>query len=359
LWPLLRGCLHAIFWAMTFSALAQARTIVYVSNAQSRTISVAELDLKTGDLIPLQTVFVKGMVMPLAVTPDHRFLFAALRSEPHVVASFAIDPQHGLLTYAGEFPLPGSMASITVDRSGHLLFGASYEGHVVSVSRITPQGEVHPAHQILATPRHPHTLQAAIDNRFAFATSLGGDVVLQFRLDIDKQVLITNKPSELTLPKGSGPRHMAFHPNGVWLFVLDELDAQVHTLQIDPVWGTLRRIASHRSLPQTFIGSPSAADIHITPDGRFLITSDRGSNTLTSLQVDASNGRLSTIGQWPSEDRPRGFKIDPSGQFVIEVGQRSGQLSVHLLQTDGQLVHKGRWPVGQGPNWVEVVQLSP
>jgi len=342
---------------MTITSGAQSRTMVYVSNAQSQTISVAELDLTSGGLTLLQTLAVKGLVMPLAVTPDAQFLFAAIRSEPYVVASFAIDSLHGLLRHVGYFPMPDSMASIAVDRSGRMLFGASYGGHVVSVSRITPQGEVQAAHQTVRTSRHPHTLQASLDNRLAFATSLGGDAVVQFQLDADKQVLTANNPSELALPKGSGPRHLAFHPNGSWVFVLDELDGQVHTLQIDPMRGTLRRVVSHRSLPPTFQGLPSAADIHMTPDGRFLITSDRGSNTLTSLRVDAATGHLSTVGHWPSEDQPRGFNIDPSGQYVLEVGQRSGMLRVHALLPNGQLSPRGRWPVGSGPNWVELVQL--
>ena len=354
-----RGCLCAIMLGMTFASSAQPRTMVYVSNAQSQTITVAELDLNAGGLTLLQTVSVKGMVMPMAVTPDAHLLFAALRSEPYAVAAFAIDPRYGLLRHVGDFPLPNSMASIAIDRSGSMLFGASYSGHVLSVHRISARGEVHEAHQTLATPRHPHALQASLDNRFAFATSLGADVILQFKLDADQQVLTPNNPSELALPKGSGPRHLALHPNGSWIFVLDELDAKVHTLQIDQQGGTLRLIASVSSLPQTFHGTPSAADIHITPDGRFLITSDRGSNTLTSFRVDAASGRLSTVGHWPSEDHPRGFNIDPSGQYVLEVGQRSGQLSVHALLPDGRLAHKGRWPVGVAPNWVEIVQLSP
>ena len=358
-WRLWQACLFQIMLAMTMTSHAQSRTMVYVSNAQSQTISVAELDLNTGFLTPLQTLDVKGAVMPLAVMPDAQFLFAALRSEPYAVASFAIDSQRGLLRHVGDFPLPDSMASIAVDRSGRVLFGASYGGHVVSVSRITPKGEVQVAHQTVPTPRHPHTLKASLDNRLAFATSLGGDAVLQFKLDADKQVLTPNNPSELTLPKGSGPRHLAFHPNGAWIFVLDELDAHVHTLQIDQLGGTLQIIASVSSLPQTFQGTPSAADIHITPDGRFLITSDRGSNTLASFRVDAANGRLSTVGHWPSEDQPRGFNIDPSGQYVIEVGQRSGMLRVHALLPDGQISPRGRWPVGSGPNWVEMVQLRP
>lgn len=349
-------------WLITVGVLAMAnaqpRTMVYVSNAVDQSITVAELDTATGGIAIRQSVPVGGTVMPMALSPDGKFLFAALRSPPYAVASFAIDPHHGRLTPVGQFALPDSMASLSVDRSGRMLLAASYGGNRLSVSRITAAGEVLAPHQILATPAKPHTLQVSLDNRFAFATSLGAHELLQFKVDPDLLTLQRNSAGSVTVPAMSGPRHMAFHPAGKWVFVVGELDAKVHTFELDGQQGRLRWLASHSSLPSSFLGVPSGADIHLTPAGDVLLTSDRGSNTLTSFKVDPLSGHLSKVGHYPSEDQPRGFNIDPSGQYVLEVGQRSGMLSVHVIQENGQLQKRGRWPVGAGPNWVETLRLK-
>lgn len=349
--------LCAVSSCLGLLACAPARTYVYASSSVSKSILVAELDPASGALTQRQMLNVDGTVMPLAISPDKRFLFAALRSKPYAVASFAIDPQTGQLRHLGNFPLPESMASIATDRSGRLLLAASYGGNQLSVSRIGAGGEVAPAHQIVRTPPMAHNVQTTPDNRFAFATSLGGDVLLQFRLDAAAGVLSPNAPAELALPAKSGPRHLAFHPGGRFVYLMDELDAQVHGFSLDTAGGTLSRVASLSSLPAGFGGKPAGADIHITPDGRFLYTSDRGSNTLAGFKVDPASGALSPIGHWPSETQPRGFNIDPSGRYLIEAGQSSGMLAVHAIRADGSLDKLARYPAGQSPNWIETISL--
>ncbi|PLK50328.1 beta-propeller fold lactonase family protein [Uliginosibacterium sp. TH139] len=349
--------LCAVSSCLGLLACAPTSTYVYVSSSASKSILVAELDRAHGTLTPRQTVAVDGTVMPLAISPDKRFLFAALRSKPYAVAAFAIDPQSGQLRHLGNYPLPESMASIATDRSGRFLLAASYGGNLLSVSRISVSGEVAPAHQIIPTLPMAHNLQATPDNRFAFATSLGGDVLLQFRLDVMEGLLNPNAPAELALPAKSGPRHLAFHPGGRFVYLMDELDARVHCFSFDAASGTLSPVASFGSLPAGFSGKVAGADIHVTPDGRFLYTSDRGSNTLAGFKVDAETGALNLIGHWPSETQPRGFNIDPAGRYLIEAGQSSGMLSVHAIRADGSLEKLGRYPAGQGPNWIEMISL--
>ena len=336
---------------------AQTSTYVYVSNSVSKNIQVSELDSASGALTPRQTQELEGTVMPMAVSPDKRFLFAALRSKPYAVASFAIDHKNGLLRPVGNFPLPESMANIATDRSGKLLLAASYGGNLLSVSRITESGEVLPAHQIIPTKPMAHSVQTTLDNRFAFATSLGGDVLMLFRLDPVQGVLLPNTPVELALPEKSGPRHLAFHPGGRYVYVMDELDAVLHTFSLDAERGTLTLLGSQSTLPKGFSGKAAGADIHLTPDGRLLYTSDRGSNTLAGFRMDSASGLPVLIGNWPSESQPRGFNIDPSGRYLLEVGQTSGMLSTHAIQSDGSLVKLKTYPAGKGPNWVEMLTL--
>ena len=112
------------------------------------------------------------------------------------------------------------------------------------------------------------------------------------------------------------------------------------------------------ALPAGFTGKPWAADLHLTPDGRYLYASERSSSTLSGFKVDAATGRLQPLGQTPTEKTPRGFAIDPSGRFLIAVGQESHSASVHPIDAvSGALGTPQRLPLGKNPNWVEIVEL--
>src|SRR5262249_37787511 len=111
-------------------------------------------------------------------------------------------------------------------------------------------------------------------------------------------------------------------------------------------------------LPSGFAGKPSAADLHFTPDGRFLYGSERTSNTLVGFAVDAASGRLTPIGSTPTETAPRGFRIDPSGRYLLAVGQTSNRMSVYAIDGgSGRLAKLADYPMGSNPNWVEIIQL--
>jgi 6-phosphogluconolactonase len=100
-----------------------------------------------------------------------------------------------------------------------------------------------------------------------------------------------------------------------------------------------------------------AADIHLTPDGRFLYTSERTSNTLCAFKVDAASGKLAWLGATPTEKQPRGFAIDPTGRFLVSTGEKSATVSVHTVNDDGSLGTARQFPGGKGGNWVEIVAL--
>ena len=158
-------------------------TIAYVANADSRDISVLRLDEATGELTQTRRVAAGGTVMPLAVSPDRRFLYASIRSEPFQVLSFAIDAASGALALLGRSPLPASMCWISIDRSGRFLLGASYGGSTIAVSPIDAGGVAGPVQQSAATAPNAHAVQADPANRFLFASCLGGGVVLGYRFD--------------------------------------------------------------------------------------------------------------------------------------------------------------------------------
>lgn len=332
-------------------------TVVYVSNADSGDIAILSMATE-GTLAPLGTAEVGGTVMPLAVSPCRRFLYAARRSEPMAVVSFAIDPIHGTLSRLGEAPLPASMAYIATDRSGRWLFAASYQGDVVTVSPIAADGRAGPVRQSIATGRHAHAILPAPSNRHVLATSLGGGVVMQFAFDAASGQLTPNVPAALTVRPGAGPRHLRFHPNGRFVYLLNELDASVDVLGFDADTGTLTPLQTVDSLPPGFEGEPWAADLQLTPDGRFLYASERRSSTLAAFRIDADSGRLALVGHVPTEIQPRGFAIDSRGRWLLAVGQLSDRLSRYAIDpVSGALASVQRIELGRNPNWVEIVDL--
>jgi len=336
-----------------------ASTIVYVACADSHEIAVLRLDPGSGALVPVQQVATGGSVMPLAVSRDRRRLYASIRSAPLAVLSFAIDPEDGTLAPLGTSPLPASMCWIGLDRSGRWLLSASYGESLVAVSPIGDDGVAGPARQTVGTAPNAHSIQADPANRFAFAACLGGDVVPAFAFDAASGTLELRPEPAWRTRAGAGPRHFAFHPTAPFVYLLNELDATVDALEHHADAARFGHIQTIGSMPPGVVGKPWAADLHFTPDGRFLYTSERRSSTLAAFVVDAKSGWLTLLGRVETAAEPRGFAIDPSGRWLLAAGQASHSLRVHAIDAKtGALSPHADLGVGQIPKWVEIVALG-
>jgi len=339
--------------------IVEATTVAYVSSADSKTISVLKLDEETGALSTLQEVAVPGMVMPLALSPDHRYLFAALRSAPYSVESFKIDPKTGELSKIAISPLPESMANLSVDKTGRYLFAASYGGNLISESRIGDDGVVAPANLVMPTKPKAHAIKTDPSNRWLFATNLGGDIIMQCRFDATTGAIEPNDPPTLNFPKLAGPRHFIFHPNGRIVYVVNELDGKLERLSFDSDKGTLAIQQTVTVTPPGFSGTPWAADLHMTPDGAYLYVSERTSSTITAFRADSEDGTLTRIDTFATETQPRAFGMDPAGRYLIVAGQLSRAVSVHRIdQATGRITRLNSYVVGNNPSWVEIIDLK-
>ncbi|MBB4424336.1 6-phosphogluconolactonase [Bradyrhizobium sp. CIR48] len=360
----------ALFAALTLISgvhAGMAETFAYVGNADSNDISVFKMT-ESGEMIPVQTAAFKGVdkpgsSTPLAITPDHRVLIAGVRSQPYLAVSFAIDPKTGQLSHIGNGPLADSMANIAIDRSGKFLFSASYGGNKVALNPLSANGVAGEPKQVIPTGLNAHAFLPSPDNRFAFATNLGSDQVLAFAFDATAGTLTPSDPPAHKVPEKSGPRHFVFHPNGKFVYLIHELNGDVAAFTYEARSGAWDEIQRTTALPEGFNGKesakkPWAADIHITPDGRFLYASERTTNTLTAYKVDAASGKLTTIGSVPTEKQPRGFHIDPTGRYLAAVGELSDSMTVYAIdQGSGALAKLKSYPTGKKPNWVEFLNL--
>lgn len=342
------------------SAASQAATYAYVSNADSQDISVFSVDQSNGALKPVETVAVGGTVMPMAFSPNHLRLYAGVRSKPYRVVSFAINPLDGRLTELGQAPLAESMAYVSTDASGRYLFSASYGGNLLAVNAIAANGVVGDVQQIVKTGPMAHAIRNAPDNRYVFASVLGADAWLRLKFDPSSGSLTEDAAPAYSLPAKSGPRHFVFSPDHRFTYLIDELDGKLHVLAFDRQRDSVKPVQTISILPPNFSGDkPWGADVHMTPDGRFLYASERTSSTLAAYGVDRASGKLTHIGTYATEKQPRGFNIDPSGNYLLAVGQLSSNLSAYRIdRKTGALSTSGQYPVGKGANWIEIVEFD-
>ncbi|CAD6513333.1 lactonase family protein [Paraburkholderia sabiae] len=345
---------------VTVTLAAHASTYVYVSNADSKDISVLALDQANGKLTSVETVSVDGTVMPMALSPDRHRLYAGLRSTPYRVVSFAINPLDGKLIELGRAPLADSMAYVSTDATGRYLFSASYGGNMLAVNAIGADGVAKDVQQTIKTGPMAHAIRTSADNRYAFASVLGSDAWLRLKFDPSTGHLTEDHDPAYKLPEKSGPRHFVFSHDQRFVYLIDELDGKLHVLSFNRASDTVTPIQTVSILPPAFSGDkPWGADVHLTPDGRFLYASERTSSTLAAYKIDAATGKLKRVGTFSTEKQPRGFNIDPTGHYLFAVGQLSPTLSVYRIDAKtGDLGEIGKYPVGKGANWVEVVSFD-
>jgi 6-phosphogluconolactonase len=169
-------------------------------------------------------------------------------------------------------------------------------------------------------------------NRYLFVADLGIDSVMSYRLNREGKRLIPNETPYLELPPGSGPRHLTFHPNGRFAYVINELNSMIMPLSYDDNHGTLSIIDGISTLPEVFQGENSCAEICITPSGNFLYGSNRGHDSLVIYSINQDSGRLSIVSHQTTYGRtPRNFAIDPSGTFLLVANQASNNIVIFRI----------------------------
>jgi 6-phosphogluconolactonase len=360
---------------------APTATFVYVSNAADGDIGTYRM-LADGALQPGARVKAARAVGPIAVSPDRRFLYAAVRSEPFSLHAYAIDQGTGVLKPLSVSPLTDSFPYISLDQTGRYLFGASYHGHLISVNAVRGDGRVAAApRQVIPVGRNAHSIRTDASNRFVYVPALGSDQIFQFAFDAESGRLCANTPAVVPMKAGTGPRHFVTSADNRFLYLLSELLATVTTFALDGNTGLLTEIGAASGLaPDTRLvpGAPRlatemaaaapvrnrerdiwAADIHMTPDGRFLYISERTGSTMGTFSVNSENGKLTYLASTPTEKQPRGFAIAADGRFLVAAGEKSDTISVYAIgEASGALSLLAKYPGGRGANWVDIVSIA-
>jgi 6-phosphogluconolactonase len=147
-----------------------------------------------------------------------------------------------------------------------------------------------------------------------------------------------------------------FHPQLAHLYCINEHDGSLAVLAVDQHSGALTKLQNTELMPPDFQGNALASDIHLTPDGSYLYASVRTTNSIYAFSVDKKTGFIVKKGVFEVEPNPRGFRIDPSGKFLVCAGQESNHIAVYkIVQETGELQFLERYPVGLRPSWIEII----
>jgi 6-phosphogluconolactonase len=341
------------------STIPAFNDVVYVSLDAEQSIAIYAIDPAQGDLCFLKKVTVSGQPGSLAVDPSHKYLYAAIRSTTSI-SSFRIDPRNGDLTLINTIRAAGNPVYVGTDKTGRFLLTAYFADSKAAIYAIRANGGLQDsAVQVLATEQNAHAIQTDPSNRFLFIPCRTGETIHQFKFNSVNGTLTPNVPDRTQTPPKTGPRHLAFHPSLDLVYFANEFGSSVTAYRFNKADGNLSEVQTLTSLPADFAGTNTSADIHITPDGKFLYSSNRGHESIAAFLLDAATGRMTPAGFFPTEKTPRSFSLDLRGKFLYAAGQGSGRIAAYRIKSQsGQLSPLATYDVGKNPVWILAVTVT-
>jgi 6-phosphogluconolactonase len=287
----------------------------------------------------------------IAISPDQRFLYSIHAksfgsAEEEQVAAYAIDKATGVLRLLNRQSSRGSASCfLEVDATGKTVLVANYTTGNVAALPVLEDGSIGPAASFFqhagsgpnpARQKGPyaHSFIVSPDNRYAYAADLGIDQVLGYRLTASTAKLERLDPPSAATPPGAGPRHLAFHPNGKWLYAINELANTVTRFDYAPATGALTPGATVSTLPEGYAGVTHTADVKITPDGRFLYGTNRGHDSVAVFAIGA-DGVLTRVAIEPSLGKgPQNLAITADGRWLLCANMPGNNVAVFAIDRE-------------------------
>jgi len=272
------------------------------------------------------------------------------------VAAFSIDRKSGALTPLNHVSSAGvAPCHLAVDHTGKMLVVANYGTGGVSAFPLEADGRLGVMSALMAAqgssvnPQrqegpHAHETVISADNRFLYVPDLGLDQIRIYKLDPARAKLTPSDPPFVKEEPGSGPRHIAFSPNGKHAYVINELKSAVYVFNYDAAAGALQQVQTVSTLPPGFTGENGPAEVLIDRGGRFLYASNRGPGTIAVFAIDPTAGTLKQVQVAATGGTfPRGVDIDPTGRLLLAGDQKADQFVVFAIDpASGQLSLTGK-----------------
>jgi 6-phosphogluconolactonase (cycloisomerase 2 family) len=342
------------------------------SKGNGQGIYLFQMDPSTGALSQRELFSNESNPSWLAFNPSRTHLYAANETPTFQnttsgsVSVFTIDRSNGHLTLLNTVSSQGAgPAHLSVHPSGKYVLVANYAGGTVAVLPVGSNGELGPATDVkqdkgAVGPKHassappgsfaisghdrPHLIQADPAGQFVLASDLGLDEIFIWKFDVQKGRLSANDPASVPLPPGDGPRHFAFHPNGRWLYSLQEEGSTLVSFDYDAKGGRLAAKQTITSLPKGFTGTNFTSEVMVSPDGKFVYAANRLHDSIAFFSI-GNGGTLKFAGEaWTRGDYPRSFNIDPTGNFLYSCNQRSDAIATFRIHREtGSLTFTGQY----------------
>lgn len=365
------------------AAREKPQTLAYIgtyTGPKSQGIYAFRVDPRSGAASPLGCVAQAVHPSFLALHPSGKFLYAVSEvsrfadSQGGAVAAFAVDPATGALKLLNQQSSGGAgPCHLNVDKTGRHVLVANYSGGSVAVLPIRADGSLGEAAAVIrhsgssAHPQrqrqpHAHSVNLSPDNRHALVADLGTDRVMVYRFAADRGSLEPAAIPSVALPPGSGPRHLAFHPDGRRVFVINELLSTLTLLDYDPDQGRLTPVQTLSTLPENFSGENTTAEVVVHPGGRFVYGSNRGHDSIAVFAFDPAAGdQLKLVEHAATQGRtPRNFALDPAGQYLWAANQGSDTVVIFRVDSaSGRLRPTGQVLSVGAPVCVRFLNLSP
>lgn len=327
--------------------------------ARGEGIHVYRVDLSSGAWKHVQLV--KNLVNPsfLAFDRKQNFLYS-VHGDFSEVSAFKIDKQTGELTFLNQQSTQGkNPVHLVVDPTNRYLVISNYASGTLALLPINTDGTLAPVkelvtllgdpgpHRVEQNSSHPHHNPLDPTEQFIVVPDKGLDKVFTFRMDAENGRLIASH--SVAAREASAPRHVVFHPNKTYAYIINELDSTVTTYHYNAERGELKPLQILTTMPAMFTGNNRASEIAITPSGRFVYAANRGHDSIAIYAVDTATSMLSSIGWESTQGRnPRFFSIEPSGAFLYAANETTDtivtfriDLKTGKLKPTGQVVKIG------------------
>ena len=318
-------------------------------------IAMSRFDAVTGELSAPKLVAPTRDPAFFVIHPSARNLYICNTGTPGGVSAFALDTSTGALKLLNHKVSIGRGPShIGLDRSGRYVLDANYGGGYVEIHEQLSDGSlgkqtafvehrgssVHPERQ---TKAYAHWFGVDPTNKFALAADLGTDRIVIYRFDASNGLLQPAEPPHASVRAGSGPRHLAWHPDGKFVYAIQELTNEIIAFSWDSDKGILAELQTIATLPADFKGTNTAAEIAVHSNGRFLYASNRGHDSIAVYAIDKVSRRLTLLQHVSSGGKtPRYFAFDPSSQWMIVSNQDSDNVVIfHVDESSGAIKSHG------------------
>jgi 6-phosphogluconolactonase len=351
--------LFTVVSALLASSMSAAEMFVYFgshSAAPGAGFSLARFDTDTGALTKPKFILEAKEPAFFVLSADGRRLYTCNSGTPGGLSAYSVDRTDGHLTLLNRVLAGGGDTSfICLDRIERHVLVANYDGGSVAAFALRPDGSIgdwtgfdqhrgHSVNPVRQTHAYAHAVVLDQANRFALVPDLGLDRLFIYRYDEATGRLTPHVPPHVAIEPGSGPRHVRFHPNGRWVYLINEMASTIDAFNWDAGAGNLSPFQTVSTLPPGFKEENACAELEIHPNGRFLYGANRGSDSVAVFAIDQASGRLTPVECHPSGGKvPRNFAFDPTGNWIVLTNQYSDNAVVFRVDpSSGRMTQVGQ-----------------